>query len=138
MSLITLRPHHGLCVLHFVGKGYSEGFVDNMTRIVLELKHSNPMILLGEGADDICVCCPHNLSSGCESGQKPAQIDARCLSLCGFSANQVVSWAEYRDALRRNILSAGQLNRVCEGCQWLSICNEPVTAVTALIIRVEP
>ena len=30
-SMICLRPHHGMCLAYFEGKGYSDGFTVNMT-----------------------------------------------------------------------------------------------------------
>ena len=29
-----LRPHHGLCIAFFEGKGYNQKFVENMTNVV--------------------------------------------------------------------------------------------------------
>lgn len=29
---VALRPHHGMCLAYFVGKGYSDGFTIHMER----------------------------------------------------------------------------------------------------------
>lgn len=59
--VFPLRPHHGLCLRFFQGKGYSDGFVANMGAIQSMLK-SNPLIRLAPEMDEICRCCPNNQS----------------------------------------------------------------------------
>ena len=46
MSSCELRPHHALCVGFFRGKGYSEGFVENMSAFIGTLRASDPLLTL--------------------------------------------------------------------------------------------
>ena len=60
-KMIRLRPHHGLCIQHFTGKGYSAAFVANMTHVIAVLRAMpETQIELTADMDVLCACCPHN------------------------------------------------------------------------------
>lgn len=61
---MNLRVHHILCAPLFVGKGYSEEFVRNMTDIVNGIKE-NSMISLQTEPDVICASCPNLIEAQC-------------------------------------------------------------------------
>lgn len=121
---MTLRPHHGLCIRHFTGKGYSPGFVENMARVITQL-HDAPEqeICLRMREDILCGNCPHNEPGGCTSGQKVRRYDAAVLALCGLEDGVVLTWGEFERLVEERILSAGLLETVCRGCQWLALCR---------------
>ncbi|WP_050699417.1 DUF1284 domain-containing protein [Anaeromassilibacillus senegalensis] len=121
---MTLRPHHGLCIRHFTGKGYSPGFVENMARVITQL-HDTPEqeICLRMREDILCGNCPHNEPGGCTSGQKVRRYDAAVLALCGLEDGAVLTWGEFERLVEERILSAGLLETVCRGCQWLALCQ---------------
>lgn len=120
---ITLRPHHILCIAHFVGRGYDAPFTANMTRVIDYLHKENPPVKLVLGADIICSACPHNHAGICTHTKKVALYDTRCLSLCGLSADDTLDWRQLQDTARRSILDAGLLCRVCDGCGWFELCQ---------------
>ncbi|SDN48776.1 hypothetical protein SAMN05192585_12051 [Acetanaerobacterium elongatum] len=122
MPAILLRPHHGLCITHFVGKGYSEAFVKNMQCVIQTLNSPEAMIRLTCTADSICTCCPNNKNGSCLSEPKPAVFDSRVLSLCNLSDGQTLPWEAFRTAVLHNILERGRLAKVCDGCCWLKVC----------------
>lgn len=62
--MIHLRVHHLLCSVLFEGKGYSDSFVENMTKIVNELKKADSTVYLTCKPDSICSDCPNALSDG--------------------------------------------------------------------------
>ena len=75
-SVLHLRPHHLLCLQTFVGRGYSEEFVEHMTLVKRQLT-ANPLtpITLVSGADDhLCAHCPNCVDGQCTS-EKPALFD---------------------------------------------------------------
>ena len=120
-----LRPHHGLCIQNFRGKGYSDEFVREMARIVALLEQ-NPRreITLFAGADEVCRACPHKTAeSGCDSGQKVLRYDERCLSLCGLRAGDTLPWEEYRELLREAVIRPKRYREVCADCHWIGICE---------------
>ncbi|MBC8570320.1 DUF1284 domain-containing protein [Zongyangia hominis] len=122
--MVTLRPHHGLCIRHFAGKGYSPAFVKRMAEVIEELRR-NPgqPIFLRSGADVLCAACPHRREEGCASGQKPVDYDATCLKLCGLKEGAVLSWEAYAKRVEEAVIAPGRLEEVCKGCQWIALCR---------------
>lgn len=122
--MVRLRPHHGLCIRHFRGMGYSEAFVENMSRVIEGLRGDPQQeILLCAGPDALCGACPHRRGGGCASGQKPVEYDERCLALCGLRVGESLSWAAFARRVEENIILPGRLEQVCRGCQWLALCK---------------
>ena len=39
---IPVRPHHGMCLAYFIGKGYSEGFSAHMEKMLHILEKDVP------------------------------------------------------------------------------------------------
>ena len=63
MSVFEIRPHHGLCIHFFEGKGYSENFVRHMAELIEKLNAFRPEIRLVLHVDYFCYACPHNMGS---------------------------------------------------------------------------
>lgn len=120
---LSLRPHHGLCIPHFAGKGYSEAFSQNMRLVISRLQAApGQLVRLQANVDAVCAACPHNRQGACEASEKVARYDAACLALCGLRDGQVLPWRAFAQRVRQNILVPGKLAEVCRGCQWLSFC----------------
>ena len=50
-----LRPHHLLCIQHYVGRGYDEAFTLHMNQVTESLKqHPDQQIQIHEGCDELC------------------------------------------------------------------------------------
>ncbi len=123
--MIALRPHHGLCIRHFAGKGYSNEFVENMYNVIEQLNANNDvMIKLIAKPDVICKKCPHNNGDECSSGQKVLDYDNRCLELCPINDGDIIKWGEYQALVKENIIDKGLLKTVCKGCQWIYLCEK--------------
>lgn len=121
---MILRPHHGLCLLHFVGKGYDETFIRQMRQIHAHLaQHPDEIILLRCEKDALCHACPNHTDAGCQTQQKVQALDAACLSACRLSEGASLSWACYADLLRTHVLRTGRLEKICRACQWFSLCQ---------------
>ena len=122
-----IRPHHGLCIHFFAGKGYSAAFVNQMAAIVSELK-MNPdrNIILHNGTDFLCKSCPHNLNETCETEQKVAQYDHKCLTLCGLKNGQILPWKEFQVLVMKEIILPGRLPKICADCCWSGICQHSI------------
>ncbi len=50
---VELRPHHLLCMLTYVGKGYSPAFCANYDAVLARLS-AGEEILLVDGPDSVC------------------------------------------------------------------------------------
>lgn len=120
--LYQIRPHHGLCLCFFRGKGYSSEFVENMTRLKAALEE-NPRIRLTGNADDICAECPNNLAGCCRTAEKVARYDREVLRRCGLSDGDVIPFRELEARVRQMILLSGQREEVCGDCQWNELCH---------------
>lgn len=56
---IPVRPHHGMCLAYFIGKGYSEGFSAHMEKM-LHILEQDVSIQLVVSLDEICSACPNH------------------------------------------------------------------------------
>lgn len=121
-QLYSIRPHHGLCLSFFRGKGYSGAFVENMARVKADLEE-NPLICLAGGGDDICAACPNNISGCCESEEKVRRYDREVLRHCGLSVGETMPYKTLEERVRRDILMAGQREEICGDCQWTALCH---------------
>ena len=118
-----IRPHHGLCMKHFAGKGYSREFVQRMTAVSIELKvNPSQKIMLHSETDLLCGACPHNLDGICETAQKVARYDKKCLELCGLHDGQTLSWQEFEQIVFTKIWQPERLCEICADCGWSDIC----------------
>lgn len=121
---MLLHPHHGLCLLHFVKKGYSDDFTAQMERISKLLSDTNPDIALTFSSDAICEACPHNQKGVCETAKKVRSYDQAVLNLCGLKENDVLPYAAFRKLCKEKILRAGRLCEVCGDCCWAELCAQ--------------
>lgn len=117
---LVLRPHHGLCLLHFVGKGYSDAFTENMAVVAARLRE-NPetVVRLCTDADSLCAHCPHRQGASCESG-KPERYDAGVFKHSGLKVGQTLLWSDLRTKM--TALSKEHLQEICGDCQWYRLC----------------
>ena len=120
---MNVRPHHGLCGEFFQGKGYSGEFVENMSAVLDRLNSSDPLVTLTVGTDRICCRCPHSKGGVCETVEKVTRYDNAVLELCGLSDGDVLRWREFRNMVRKKIISPGLLSEVCGDCIWFYICG---------------
>ena len=121
----VLRPHHGLCLGFFEGKGYSGEFSRNMASVLSQLT-PDTSIRLAEGHDAVCACCPNRFTPCPNAGD----YDRRVLDLCGLEAGQTLTWGAFREAVVSRILAPGKLSAVCGDCQWADICREKDRSTT--------
>ncbi len=123
--MLELRPHHGICIGQFIGKGYSDEFIENMTQIIARLESSKEeRIRLVCHADAICRACPRRVKEECHSGQKVMGYDITCLNICGLSENEEISWREFKNKVKDLIIDKDKLKEVCIDCSWLDICEK--------------
>jgi hypothetical protein len=80
---MKLRPHHLLCTQGYSGKGYNEGFVENMTAITNYLRSDESVsVEIVLSTDDIFSKCPKMLGVDfCEDNDKIKRFDKKVLML---------------------------------------------------------
>lgn len=119
--MIKLRPHHLLCTQGYSGKGYSDGFVSNMDKVVDELRNKpGTKVQLVFTTDDLCIDCPNKLGDNiCESQEKVASFDGKTVKYFNLEEKEYV-YQEIIDEIDRNI-TEDILSDICQGCGWLPI-----------------
>ena len=120
---IELRAHHGMCLLFFEGKGYSEGFTAHMQTVLEHLMEDTPLRIVVK-SDIVCSRCPNLKESVCTTADKVSAYDIQVLKECGLEENAESSWGEFRRRVEDKILRAGKRESICGNCQWAPICRE--------------
>ncbi len=121
-----IRPHHGMCLYFFEGKGYSDGFTAHMAEVkgwLLEEQGPASLQLVGE-TDEICSACPHNKSGRCESAEKVDRYDNGVLQYTGLREGQKMTFQEFERTVEEKILNPGYGKAICGDCQWREICHK--------------
>lgn len=125
---VRLRGHHLLCLLTYVGKGYSPAFVAGMDAVVARLQ-AGAEVLLVEGPDDICAAHVADCAEPHCLRPRAAGRDAAALLSVGALIGRVLvpgdtldySPAEI-DRLRQAFRS-GAIRAACAGCEWGDLCT---------------
>ena len=120
-NIYQIRPHHGMCLAYFQGKGYSEEFVKNMTEIKEQLSQ-NLLVELTENTDQICKSCPNNQSGSCKTAEKVKKYDEAVLKTCNLQPGTQIHWKELEQLVEERILTTGKRKEICGDCQWSEIC----------------
>ncbi|WP_273792868.1 DUF1284 domain-containing protein [Brucella anthropi] len=128
---IRLRGHHLLCMLTYVGKGYSPAFVKNYDRIAERLSEGE-VILLVDGPDDICtplLCggdCHCYEASVRERDRLALEAVGELIGQTLFTQNPFELDAE-RLAAMRSAFAKGTLRKACQHCEWSDLCTRIAT-----------
>lgn len=122
-DVFFIRPHHCLCSQFFVGNGYSNEFVENMTNVLNKLNSQNPTVKIVEHCDDICSRCPKNIGGVCENEEDVMQHDSKCLEEYAYKIGDEIHWNDLKEKVVSKIKAENKLPSVCQGCSWLTICE---------------
>lgn len=126
--MIRIRPHHLLCMKGFRGKGYSGEFIQNMYRVIADIRGNNDIeIELRLGLDAICKCCPNvEESTKCKAHDKVNHLDSRILEVLNILEG-TYKYREIDDTLRK-VLTLRKFKEICEKCSWYSLgyCEEGI------------
>lgn len=118
-----LRPHHGLCLFYFKGKGYSPEFVENMTNVKRKLTE-NPLIRITGQPDAICLTCPNHAAGKCVTERKVMEYDRLVLQKCGIADGEIMNYHDFETLVQQKILLPGKRKEICGNCQWDSLCHD--------------
>jgi uncharacterized protein len=123
-----LRAHHLLCMLTFVGEGYTPAFIRNFEEIARRIATGEETIEIVDGPDDLCA--PLLLESDCHCrSARIAMRDHQAGEAIGpllerpiRAGEQLILSHEQLRALRE-AFAAGKIRQACNGCQWRPLCN---------------
>lgn len=125
---IRLRPHHLLCVLTYVGKGYSPAFTANFDAIAARLARGEPAVIVA-GPDDVCAPLLGEAGAHChrdsvsERDRRAARDAATLLGRPVETQTRLVFDAPLLARLR-TAFAAGAIRSACGGCQWQALCSD--------------
>jgi hypothetical protein len=125
---IRLRAHHLLCMLTFVGEGYTPAFTENYIRIARRLS-SGEDIELVDGPDDICAPLLSGAAAHCHNesvvarDRAAAQAVGRLLGMAVWKGTRIYPDAALLKRLRRNF-ALGTIRKACDECEWSELCND--------------
>ena len=124
---IRLRAHHLLCLLTYVGKGYSPAFTANYDRVAERLSRGED-ILLVSGPDDVCAPLldgpePHCLNESVVERDRLAAQDVGELLARPIRVGTCVDLDTAMLARMRQAFSAGLVRKACGGCEWNELCG---------------
>lgn len=128
---MRLRVHHLFCSALYAGKGYSEGFCENMQRVVRWLWESPPQekeerkVMLVTGPDNVCGGCPNLTAEGC--GLEDNQVvckDARLAQALRLEPEKVYTVSGLLVKVSGN-LTREIFETSCKNCDWyrMGLCH---------------
>ena len=123
--IIRLRPHHALCLRHYVGKGYNDAFVENMNEIHARLSSGErEMVQIILHRDSLCCNCPKEHDAACEREAWVQKIDREIVRVCGLRSGLWISWQELCEIMDQHIFQTDVWGKLCEGCEWYDLCHK--------------
>ena len=128
MSL-RLRPHHLLCMLTYVGKGYTPEFTANFTLLLSRIAAGEREIEITDGPDEICQpllstpdCHCHNESV--RRRDRQASEDLGRLFGTTLAPGSRITLDDPTLYQLRQSFASGEIRTACSGCQWKPLCDE--------------
>ncbi|MFD0047981.1 DUF1284 domain-containing protein [Actinomycetes bacterium NPDC127524] len=128
--MYKLRGHHLFCLLGYRGMGYSEEYVENMTRLHQTLRAKpNTLILLVKGPDQLCEKYPNSGKYHCQD-DNIYEKDAMILEKMGLKIGQILSWMDIESSIRKFVVPS-DIQTVCKSCSWRSygVCEEGIQEI---------
>ena len=129
---IRLRGHHLLCMLTFVGEGYSPRFVANYAKIIRRMRAGEPVLIV-QGPDDICAPlltedAPHCHRDSVLERDRLALESAGALLGWRLEAGSEVIVDEAMLKRMQRGFASGELRLACSGCEWSGLCDKVAEA----------
>lgn len=123
MEIVSLRPHHGLCIRFFEGKGYNEEFIKHMTQLISSLEEQT-QICITVGCDSVCGRCPNFDGARCNSEDRVLSFDRKVMDFAGISDKQRLTYKELQKKIEDGIFAPNRFEQVCGDCAWGEICHK--------------
>lgn len=124
---IRLRPHHLLCLLTYVGKGYSAAFTANYDAIAARIGDGEDLLIVA-GPDDICAPLLNEADPHChrDSVIERDRLALRDLADLPEAPPRLGESVVLDQALLRQMREAfttGRTRAACVGCEWHGLCT---------------
>lgn len=124
---IRLRPHHLLCMLTYVGKGYSPAFVATYDALVERIGRGEPLTIVA-GPDDICAplavdCGAHCHRASVTRRDRQAAHDVGVHLGMDIEPDATLRLDTERLSSLRAAFWTGRIRAACTGCEWTDLCT---------------
>lgn len=124
---VRLRAHHLLCMLTYVGRGYSPAFVENYDDVVARLSRHEPIRIV-DGPDEICEPIQGIGNAHCHNDSvierdRLALGAVRTLLGPAIDLDQEFSLDAAMLTRFREAFGRGQTRAACAGCEWSGLCD---------------
>lgn len=125
---VRLRAHHLLCMLTFIGKGYTPEFTENYRRIAARLSDGEAIEVV-TGPDDICAPLAGLPEEHCLQDsviyrdEKAAIAVSQLLNRPVVEGSVIMPDADMLERLRR-AFRAGEIRAGCVDCEWSPLCTD--------------
>lgn len=118
-----IRAHHLMCIQGFCGHGYSKRFVQNMYKIINELKDNTTVTVINK-TDDICKACKYSKNGKCmrnsQSNSIVKNMDNTLLKISKLKSGTSKSYKELISLI--NSIKPSEIKKICGKCDWSNIC----------------
>lgn len=127
---IRLRAHHLLCMLTYVGKGYTPAFTANYDLIAGRLSRGEDIVIV-EGPDDVCAPLLSEPEAHCFNAsvlERDAQAARDVGDLLGrrVGAGERIAPDTILLEKLQSGFAAGLTRTACAGCEWAELCTDIV------------
>lgn len=122
-DIMKVRGHHILCIQGFQGYGYSEKFVEHMSKAIKDLSTSSQIKILDE-CDEICSMCTNNCNNRCKDAAKISKMDKIVLEELGIKKGEIINLKEYNifEYANKKLQNKEKSQRICGECSWQRVC----------------
>jgi len=126
-NILKIRAHHLLCMQGFQGYGYSKDFVDNMARVIenIRLRPNSQIELIAE-CDVICSACPYNGEGVCQkeedAGQRVRNRDLVILRRLELEVGAIVRAKDIFSVTNSKLKDSPDIQDICGDCDWKEKC----------------
>ena len=124
---VRLRAHHLLCMLTYVGTGYTQSFTVNYDRVAERLSGGEEIEIVS-GPDDICAPLLDDETAHCFRNSVKTR-DANALAVVTEWLGETLEIGSRIKPERtfiemlRSGFQQGYLRPACSGCEWTSLCD---------------
>lgn len=125
---VRLRPHHLLCLLTYVGKGYSPAFTAHYDAVAGRIAGGEPVLIVS-GPDDVCTPLLSEPDAHCRldsvggRDRLAARDVGRLLGRPIGEGTRIVLDPALFAAMRR-AFATGATREACLECPWSDLCTE--------------
>jgi hypothetical protein len=122
---IKLRAHHLLCMLTYIGRGYTPAFTANYD-IIIERLGAGEAIELIDGPDDICGPLLTEAEPHCHRDSVLERDRLARLSITELLQTDLTRSFKLDEQVLaglRAAFSTGHIRPACSGCEWVELCD---------------